>query len=125
MNVLLVDNGIDYGRNFIAFFRRHGFTVTQIKTAFDAQTEINKNPRGYDLIIIEGRPEGMSASALMSEIKDVNDDIPIIIISDNMAILEQLTRGHNSADFAANKTLDDEAALELMTKMRELIRAYR
>lgn len=126
MNLMLVDDGYEYGRDFSALCRRHGFNVTQIKTALEAQIEFNKNPQNYDLIVIEGRPIGMSASALIEEIKDVNDDIPIVVLSDHMSILEQLTEGRRGADFGANKTLvDDDAVYELMHKFRDLIRIYK
>jgi DNA-binding NtrC family response regulator len=85
--VLIVDDEERFRINLYKILRAQGLTVTAKGSGVEALEELQQHP--YDIVILDIRMPGMDGLTALAEIKRINPDVEVIILS-----------GHASMDAA-------------------------
>jgi DNA-binding NtrC family response regulator len=85
--ILLVDDEERFRANLQKMLEAHGLAVRGAASGAEALEELKLNP--YDVIVLDIRMPGMNGIATLREIKQINPEVEVIILS-----------GHASMDAA-------------------------
>ncbi|HUB87203.1 MAG TPA: PAS domain S-box protein [Verrucomicrobiae bacterium] len=91
--ILFVDDELIVGRAAEEFLKRLGYVVTRCEQSEDALKRFRQSPREFDLIITDWAMPGMSGTELVSAMREVRPDIPMLLMSGFVgALLEQTAK---------------------------------
>ena len=79
--VLWADDEIDLLRPHAIFLNERGYEVTPVTNGDDAISLIQK--QGFDIVLLDEMMAGRDGLSTLSEIKNINPDIPVIMITKN------------------------------------------
>ncbi len=79
--ILWVDDEIELLRSHIIFLSEKGFEVDTVTNGEDAVSSVRE--KEYDLIFLDEMMAGMGGLATLSQIKDINPNIPVVMITKN------------------------------------------
>jgi len=79
--ILWVDDEIDLLKSHVIFLNERGFDVTAVSSGFDAVQEVKKT--AFDLVLLDEMMPGMDGLATMAEIKELNPNLPVVMITKN------------------------------------------
>jgi CheY-like chemotaxis protein len=77
--ILWVDDEIDMLRSHIMFLQERGYSVSSTSSSLDAVELVQKEP--FDLVLLDEMMPGKDGLTLLSEIKDLNPALPVIMIT--------------------------------------------
>ena len=77
--ILWVDDEIELLRSHIIFLSEKGFEVDTVTNGEDAVSSVRE--KEYDLIFLDEMMAGMGGLATLSQIKDINPNIPVVMIT--------------------------------------------
>ena len=106
LNILIVEDGEDI-RDIMSATLGKIFNST--RTAVDGVDGLEKfNENQPDLIISDIRMPNMSGNEMINKIKDINPDIPIIVVSGHGRLIDK----ENKADIFLNKPIELDKLVE-------------
>ena len=106
LNILIVEDGEDI-RDIMSATLGKIFNST--RTAVDGVDGLEKfNENQPDLIISDIRMPNMSGNEMINKIKDINPDIPIIVVSGHGRLIDK----ENKADIFLNKPIEFDKLVE-------------
>src|SRR4030042_7049810 len=79
--ILWVDDEIELLRSHIIFLSEKGFTVDTVTNGEDAVSAVKE--KDYDLIFLDEMMAGMGGLETLSQIKEINQNIPVVMITKN------------------------------------------
>ncbi|HEY4755355.1 MAG TPA: response regulator, partial [Ignavibacteriaceae bacterium] len=79
--ILWVDDEIELLRSHIIFLSEKGFTVDTVTNGEDAVSSVKE--KDYDLIFLDEMMAGMGGLETLSQIKDYNANIPVVMVTKN------------------------------------------
>ena len=96
--ILWADDEIDLLKPHILFLKQKGYDVTTVNNGADALDKVDGQP--FDLIILDENMPGISGLETLSRIKQVQPDVPVIMItkSEEENIMNQAI-GNKIADY--------------------------
>lgn len=77
--ILWVDDEIDLLRSHILFLEERGYSVSATNSSLDAVELVQKEP--FDLVLLDEMMPGKDGLAILTEIKDLNPGLPVIMIT--------------------------------------------
>jgi len=86
-HILLVDDEIDLLQTVQILLEHIGYTVTSHHMPVDALSDFTKNSTLYDLVIVDLAMPQMSGLQLSKQIKEIREDIPVLICSGNHSLI--------------------------------------
>ncbi len=78
-NILWVDDEIELLRSHIIFLSEKGYNVDTVTNGEDAVSSVKE--KDYDIIFLDEMMAGMGGLATLSQIKDINPNIPVVMIT--------------------------------------------
>jgi DNA-binding NtrC family response regulator len=78
-HVLVVDDEELYRRSLERILRRVGHTVSEARDATEALTAVSE--QSFDLVLVDLRMPGLNGIELVRQIRDVNPDLPCIMVT--------------------------------------------
>lgn len=81
INILWVDDEIEFLKPHIIYLRQNGYLVNTINNGVDAIHEISELQ--YDIIFMDENMPGLSGIETISRIKEINSKIPVVMITKN------------------------------------------
>jgi DNA-binding response OmpR family regulator len=81
--ILWVDDEIELLRPHIIFLRNRNYDVTPVTNAEDAIALVQQEQ--FDLILLDEMLHGMGGLSALSELKDINPSLPVIMVTKNEA----------------------------------------
>ena len=79
--VLWADDEIDLLRPHTIFLNERGYEVTPVTNGDDAISSIQK--QRFDIVLLDEMMAGRDGLSTLAVIKDINPDIPVIMITKN------------------------------------------
>ena len=79
--ILFVDDEPIVARSTEEFLKRLGYAVTRCEQSEDALARFSRAPRDFELIITDWAMPGMSGTELVSAIREIRPDIPMLLMS--------------------------------------------
>ncbi len=89
--ILFVDDEPIVGRSTEELLKRLGYTVTRCGQSEEALARFRQTPRDFDLIITDWAMPGMSGTELISAMREIKPDIPILLMSGFVSNLVEKT----------------------------------
>ncbi len=83
INILWADDEIDLLKPHILFLKEKGYEVVTVNNGDDALSLIKKQP--FDIVFLDEHMPGKSGLETLSGIKNLNSDIPVVMITKNEA----------------------------------------
>ncbi|MCZ7603898.1 MAG: bifunctional response regulator/alkaline phosphatase family protein [Melioribacteraceae bacterium] len=77
--ILWVDDEIELLRSHVLFLTEKGYEVETVTNGTDAVNEVNT--KNYDLIFLDEMMPGMGGLETLSEIKEINSHIPVVMVT--------------------------------------------
>jgi CheY-like chemotaxis protein len=133
--IIWVDDEIDLLRSHIIFLEEKGFTVKGVSSGSEA-VHLLKNER-YDIVLLDETMPGMSGLETLQEIKEINPNIPVIMITKNeaedlmdhaigMKIDDYLLKPINPLQiYSATKRILDAHRIQESAVSRDYLQVYR
>ena len=81
INILWVDDEIEFLKPHIIYLRQNGYLVNTVNNGLDAIHEISEQQ--YDIIFMDENMPGLSGTETISRIKEINSKIPVVMITKN------------------------------------------
>ncbi len=81
INILWVDDEIEFLKPHIIYLRQNGYLVNTVNNGVDAIHEISELQ--YDIIFMDENMPGLSGNETISRIKEINSKIPVVMITKN------------------------------------------
>ena len=81
INILWVDDEIEFLKPHIIYLRQNGYLVNTVNNGVDAIHEISELQ--YDIIFMDEIMPGLSGIETISRIKEINSKIPVVMITKN------------------------------------------
>lgn len=81
INILWVDDEIEFLKPHIIYLRQNGYLVNTVNNGVDAIHEISELQ--YDIIFMDENMPGLSGIETISRIKEINSKIPVVMITKN------------------------------------------
>ena len=81
INILWVDDEIEFLKPHIIYLRQNGYLVNTLNNGVDAIHEISELQ--YDIIFMDENMPGLSGIETISRIKEINSKIPVVMITKN------------------------------------------
>jgi CheY-like chemotaxis protein len=81
--ILWVSDEIDYFRSQIAFLETRGYSVISIQSCNELLEKIEQNAKIADLILIDTKADGIDILSIVSAIRKIDSNLPIVLISQN------------------------------------------
>src|SRR6185295_12029633 len=112
INILWVDDEIDLLKPHLLFLKEKGYDVITASNGHDALDLIKKN--SLDIVFLDENMPGMSGLETLSQIKNINADIPVVMItkSEEESIMEQAI-GSKIADYLIKPVNPNQILLSL------------
>src|ERR1700709_2460546 len=79
--ILWADDEIDLLKPHILFLTEKGYKVTTVTNGNDAVDSFKNNY--YDLVFLDENMPGLTGLETLSEIKNINNEVPIVLITKN------------------------------------------
>lgn len=79
--ILWVDGEIEFFRSQITFLETRGYSVIPVFNSVDLLSILHQNEKIGDLILIDDKVNGNDSSSIISEIRKINPNLPIVLIS--------------------------------------------
>ena len=79
--ILWADDEIDLLRPHILFLNEKGYKVTTVTNGNDAVEAFKNNY--FDLVFLDENMPGLTGLETLSQIKNINNDVPIVLITKN------------------------------------------
>ena len=79
--ILFVDDEPIVARATEEFLKRLGYVVTRCEESSDALARFRNGPEGFDLIVTDWAMPGMSGTELVSAIREIRPNIPMLLMS--------------------------------------------
>lgn len=79
--VLWVDDEIEFLRSHIMFLETRGYSVTPVFSGDDAIHLMRQSPDLFDIVLLDEQMPGKGGLATLAEIKEINADIPIVMVT--------------------------------------------
>ena len=89
--ILFVDDEPIVGRSTEELLKRLGYAVTRCGQSEEALARFRQAPQDFDLIITDWAMPGMSGTELVSAMKEVRPDIPMLLVSGFVGALVEET----------------------------------
>jgi DNA-binding NtrC family response regulator len=118
MSILIVDDEPDILRIFKKSFDLEGYTSYGFVNPIAALKHFQENPNAYDIVITDVRMPGMSGLEFAKELRKVNQDVKIILMSSFEITMPELNKVLPSIDVDA--IFDKPIRLD---KLREVIKS--
>ncbi|MFI3239198.1 MAG: bifunctional response regulator/alkaline phosphatase family protein [Bacteroidales bacterium] len=98
VNILWADDEIDLLKPHIMFLQQKGYSVVTVTNGNDALEQVEAN--NFDLVILDENMPGITGLETLSQIKQINPDTPVIMItkSEEENIMNQAI-GNKIADY--------------------------
>ena len=84
IKILWADDEIDMLKPHLFFLEKKGYEVITVTNGYDAIEEI-ENSNDIDVIFLDESMPGITGIETLSKIKDINPNIPIVMITKNEA----------------------------------------
>lgn len=112
INILWVDDEIDLLKPHIMFLNQKNYDVTPINNGFDAIEQFRNI--NYDIVFLDENMPGMSGLEVLSEIKEIKPNVPVIMItkSEEEHIMEEAI-GSKIADYLIKPVNPNQILLSL------------
>src|SRR6185295_15809624 len=112
INILWVDDEIDLLKPHLLFLKEKGYDVITASNGHDALDLIKKN--SLDIVFLDENMPGMSGLETLSQIKNINADIPVVMItkSEEEYIMEEAI-GSKIADYLIKPVNPNQILLSL------------
>ena len=81
INILWVDDEIEFLKPHIIYLRQNGYIVDTVNNGLDAIHEVSELQ--YDIIFMDENMPGLSGIETISRIKEINSKIPVVMITKN------------------------------------------
>ena len=81
LNILWVDDEIEFLRPHILYLEQNGYKVSTASNGIDALMEFEEHP--FDIIFLDQNMPGLSGIETMARMKEINSRIPIVLITKN------------------------------------------
>ncbi|MDR0306233.1 MAG: bifunctional response regulator/alkaline phosphatase family protein [Chitinispirillales bacterium] len=81
--ILWVDDEIEFLRSHIMFLETRGYSVFPVYSGDEAVRLIKENPSVYDIVLLDEQMPGKSGLAALDEIREIEPDLPVIMITGN------------------------------------------
>lgn len=94
LNILWVDDEIDFLKPHILYLRQNGYSVNTANNGLDALHEISE--KRYDIIFMDENMPGLSGVETISRIREINSEIPVVMVTKNESerIMKEATKSH-------------------------------
>lgn len=102
LNILIVEDGVDIRNIMETTFNKLVHSTTLAIDGEDGLEKFNKNKP--DIVVTDIRMPNMSGNDMIDRIKDIDNNMPIIVISGH----ERLINKNNRADIILNKPIKFE-----------------
>ena len=79
--ILFVDDEPIVARSTEEFLKRLGYVVTRCEQSGDALARFRREPREFDLIVTDWAMPGMSGTELVTAVREIRPEIPMLLIS--------------------------------------------
>lgn len=79
VRVLIVDDEEDLSDVISTALSRAGFETTNVYSALDALEVFKDDPKNWDVIVTDQVMPGMAGTEFISQVKDIRNDVPIIL----------------------------------------------
>jgi CheY-like chemotaxis protein len=79
--VLWADDEIEFLRAHIMFLETRGYSVTPVFSGHDAIHLIQKDPRAFDIVLLDEQMPGKDGLTTLEEIKELNPDLPVVMVT--------------------------------------------
>jgi len=79
--VLWVDDEIEFLRSHIMFLETRGYSVIPVFSGDDAIELLNKNPREFDIVLLDEQMPGKDGLTTLEEIKTFIPDLPVVMVT--------------------------------------------
>ncbi|MFY8020966.1 MAG: response regulator, partial [Bacteroidia bacterium] len=111
-NILWADDEIDLLKPHILFLKNKGYEVEKVTNGIDA-VELVKS-RKFDVIFLDENMPGISGLETLSQIKQINPDVPVIMItkSEEEHIMEDAI-GNQIADYLIKPVNSNQILMSL------------
>ncbi len=81
VNIIWIDDEIESLQSQKIFLESKGYKVTTLTNGFDAIDYVKENP--VDVVLIDESMPGITGLETLAKIKEVNSQIPVILITKN------------------------------------------
>ena len=98
INILWVDDEIEFLKPHILFLENKNYVVTTCKSGTDAINQINESD--FDIVFLDENMPGLSGLETLSALKEINSTLPVVMItkSEEEYIMEDAI-GNKIADY--------------------------
>ncbi|MBI4688972.1 MAG: response regulator [Nitrospirae bacterium] len=79
--ILIVDDDIAVLESTAELLREFGYSTINFANAKDAITKLKENGSGVDVVLSDIRMPGISGIELLEEIRSLNTDVPVILMT--------------------------------------------
>lgn len=81
--ILWVDNEVEFFRSQIIFLETRGYSVIPVFNSEDLLELLNNNENIADLLLIDDKVDGSDSISIISEIRKISPNLPIVLITQN------------------------------------------
>ena len=112
IKILWVDDEIDLLKSQIYFLKEKGYQVTEVNNGNDALEKVQEED--VDVIFLDENMPGLSGLETLTKIKDINPDIPVVMItkSEEENIMEEAI-GNQISDYLIKPVKPNQILLTL------------
>jgi len=89
--ILFVDDEPIVGKSMEEFLRRLGYAVTRCEESEEALIKFRQTPQTFDLVVTDWAMPGMSGTELVSGVRNLRPEIPVLLITGFVDTLLQET----------------------------------
>ena len=79
INILWVDDEIEFLRPHILFLENKNYIVTPCKSGIEAISQISENK--FDIVFLDENMPGLSGLETLSAIKEIKSTLPVVMIT--------------------------------------------
>ncbi|MBU8849942.1 MAG: sigma-54 dependent transcriptional regulator [Desulfobacterales bacterium] len=113
-NILIVDDEKNYPRIIGEILREEGYTSLTASSGMEALDILNNEP--IDLVLTDVKMPGMSGIQLLEKIKEINPDIPVIIMTAYGSVEKAVGAMHKGAYTFILKPFENQTLIAHITK---------
>lgn len=113
-NILIVDDEKNYPRIISEILREEGYASVTASSGMEALDILNNN--AIDLVLTDVKMPGMSGIQLLEKIKEINPDIPVIIMTAHGSVEKAVGAMRKGAYTFILKPFENQALIAHITK---------
>ena len=115
MRILFVDDDLNMHKMVELFLKNHEMEVTCAKNGRSALTLFSKNI--YDIVISDIQMPEMNGLTLLKEIRNINNEIPFVVVSAFGQEKMSKTALTNGANIVINKPFESKKLLNVIKEL--------